>query len=256
MKNCHLILSIAVLACMTSQVVAEELPAKTALDDYVNTPDDSYSWKVVSTKQVRGGTAVVIDMTSQTWRTADEVNRPQWQHWVNLYIPDEVKSNKALLMIGGGSNGGKPPSGPDPLVTQMAKTTSTVAIELKMIPNQPLIFHGDGTPRKEDDLIGYTWDQYLKTGDPTWPARNPMVKSVVRAMDTVTAYMASDEGGKQTVDQFVVAGASKRGWTTWLTGAVDDRVVAIIPIVIDVVNANDSMLHHFSSLRILGAGGR
>ena len=32
------------------------------------------------------------------------------------------------------------------------------------------------------------------------------------------------------VSKFVVAGASKRGWTTWTTGAVDPRVVGIEPV--------------------------
>jgi PhoPQ-activated pathogenicity-related protein len=226
---------------------ADPLPATTALDDYVNAPDDSYTWKVVSSTTTDGVRSVVIDMISQTWRTAAEVDRPQWQHWVILTIPENVTSSTGFLMIGGGGNGGKPPTGSDPMVAKIAKATGTVAIELKMIPNQPLIFHGDGKQRKEDDLIGYTWDQFIKTGDPTWPARNPMVKSVVRAMDTVTAFMASADGGGQQVDKFVVAGASKRGWTTWLTGAVDPRVVAIVPIVIDVVNAEPSMLHHFAA---------
>jgi PhoPQ-activated pathogenicity-related protein len=244
-KNCRWIQTCLLMLIAPVLCLADDLPAKTALDDYVNAPDDSYTWKVVKSTKVEGGTAVVIDMTSQTWRTPDEVDRTKWQHWITMAIPDDLKSSTAFVMIGGGGNGGDPPSGPDEMVMQIAKTTGTVAIELKMIPNQPLIFHGDGKKRKEDDLIGYTWDQYIKTGDPTWPARNPMVKSAVRAMDTVTAYMASDEGGKRMVDKFVVAGGSKRGWTTWLTGAVDKRVVGIIPIVIDVVNADASMLHHF-----------
>jgi PhoPQ-activated pathogenicity-related protein len=67
----------------------------------------------------------------------------------------------------------------------------------------------------------------------------------VRAMDTVTALLASEQGGKTDVKTFVVAGGSKRGWTTWLTGAVDKRVVAVVPIVIDVVNVRACSINHF-----------
>ena len=74
-----------------------------------------------------------------------------------------------------------------------------------------------------------------------------MTKSAVRAMDTVTAFCASEAGGKVTVDKFVVSGASKRGWTTWATAAVDKRVVAIIPIVIDVLNVEASFRHHWQA---------
>jgi PhoPQ-activated pathogenicity-related protein len=105
-----------------------------------------------------------------------------------------------------------------------------------MAPNQPLVLHHDGVPRKEDDFIAYTWDQFLKTGDETWPARLPMVKSAVRAMDCVQELLASDQGGRVPIEKFVVAGGSKRGWTTWCTAAVDQRVAAIIPVVVDVVN--------------------
>jgi len=73
-----------------------------------------------------------------------------------------------------------------------------------------------------------------------------MVKSAVRAMDTIEALCDQvDEKVKPT--GFVVAGASKRGWTTWMTAAVDDRVAAIIPIVIDVVNVKPSMEHHHAA---------
>ncbi|MDB4775715.1 PhoPQ-activated pathogenicity-related family protein [bacterium] len=226
---------------------AQTPPARTALDDYIARPDASYGWKVVSERLENGLKLVTVDLTSQTWRTAEEVNRPEWKHWLTVAIPDELESDIGFQMIGSGSNRrNRVPDGPSKMIQDLARQTSTVVAELAMVPNQPLIFYGDGDKRSEDDLIGYTWDQFLKTGDPTWPAQLPMAKSAVRAMDTITAPMASKVGGERTVDRFVLAGASKRGWTTWLAG-LDDRVVAIVPIVIDVLNTKPSMLHHFAA---------
>jgi PhoPQ-activated pathogenicity-related protein len=116
-----------------------------------------------------------------------------------------------------------------------------------MVPNQPLTVAGDGQPRTEDALIAYTWDRFLRTGDPKWPARLPMTKSAVRAMDTVAAFCRSPAAGGIKVDEFVVAGGSKRGWTTWTTAAVDKRVVGIIPIVIDALNVEPSFRHHYAA---------
>ncbi len=73
-----------------------------------------------------------------------------------------------------------------------------------------------------------------------------MAKSAVRAMDTITAVVAQQQAGVK-VDRFVVAGGSKRGWTTWITAAVDRRVCAIVPIVIDVLNVQESMRHHYAA---------
>ena len=230
---------------LTAVAPAQELPLQTPLDEYVRKPDDSYSWKIASEREADGIKTIIIDMVSQNWRTKAEVDRTEWRHWLTVSIPHQAKSDIGMLLIGGGYNGEGARA--NKRAEAIAKATGTVVAELGMVPNQRLMFHNDGKLRTEDDLIGYTSDQFLKTGDPTWPARNPMVKSAVRALDTMTALMASEEGGRRTVDRFVVAGGSKRGWTTWLTGAVDDRVVAIIPIVIDVLNTEHSMKHHFAA---------
>ena len=220
---------------------------QTALDRYVAAPDTNYNYHLVNTIRGQDYTPCVLEMTSQAWLTTNEVDRPLWKHWLTIVRPDAVASSKALLFIVGGANGGAPPKSADANLVRIALATKSVVAELKMVPNQPLVFADETEGRKEDALIAYTWDKFLRTGDPKWPARLPMTKSAVRAMDTITAFCASPDGGKVTVDGFVVAGGSKRGWTTWTTAAVDKRVVAIIPIVIDVLNIEPSMLHHYAA---------
>jgi PhoPQ-activated pathogenicity-related protein len=77
-----------------------------------------------------------------------------------------------------------------------------------------------------------------------------MTKSAVRAMDAVIDFATTDAMGDVDLSGFVVAGASKRGWTTWTTAIVDSRVVAIVPIVIDLLNVEPSFAHHW---RVYGA---
>ena len=45
-----------------------------------------------------------------------------------------------------------------------------------------------------------------------------------------------------------MAGASKRGYSTWHVAAVDPRVIAIVPIVMDELNFADNVQHHYRSL--------
>jgi len=229
----------AVLALGIAQVVFA-----TALDDYVAKPDPSYKYTVTKTIDGAGYTGYVVDMISQTWRTKDEVDRTQWRHWLRIVKPDNAKGDTALLYINGGSNRGGPPESIDMMLGMMAMQVKSVIVDLKMVPNQPLTFAGDGRARSEDAIIAYTFDKYLATGDATWPLLLPMVKSAVRAMDTVQTHLKGLDVGAVDIKKFVVAGGSKRGWTTWLTAAVDKRVVAICPAVIDVLNMGESMRHH------------
>jgi PhoPQ-activated pathogenicity-related protein len=219
----------------------------TALDRYVAKPDTNYSYKLVNTVSGTDQTTFVIEMTSQAWLTTNEVNRTLWKHWLIVVKPDKVSSSKALLIISGGSSGRPAPSAADNNFARIAAATGTVVAELRDVPNEPLVFAGETRQRSEDAIIAYTWDKFLRTGDEKWPARLPMTKSAVRAMDTVTAFCASTEGGGAKVDSFVVAGASKRGWTTWATAVVDKRVAAIVPIVIDVLNVGPSFKHHYEA---------
>jgi PhoPQ-activated pathogenicity-related protein len=220
---------------------------QTALDAYVHAPDSHYSYELVKKTPHGEYAAFLIRMTSQEWRTAAEVNQSVWTHWMILYIPRKVTSSIGMLSIRGGSIGDKPPE-PDDKLGGFAAETQSVITELLDIPNEPLTFANDSFgPRTEDQIIAYTWRKYLDSGDATWPLRLPMTKAVVRAMDTVTTFAASKKGGRHQVDRFFVLGASKRGWTTWTTAAVDGRVVAIAPMVIDVLHVVPSFVHHYRS---------
>jgi PhoPQ-activated pathogenicity-related protein len=281
---CTVFLStVALVADFAAPAHAEE----TALDRYIAKPDPSYHWKVVAKYPGNGQTTFVISLTSQTWRSADEVNKPVWTHWLTVVRPDKVLSNAprsgtAFLFIGGGSlKDPQPKKAPD-RVTALAEGTNTVVAELSLVPNQPLSFADSSKqPREEDDLVAYSRVKYIITGDEEWLVRLAMVKSAVRAMDCLQEFFATGEdAGPKTptdpqpngktdsqaptngisarrsphaerrtlkIDHFVVSGASKRGWTTWLVGIVDPRVIAIIPLVIDALNSEKITQHHFEA---------
>jgi len=217
--------------------------ARTALDRYVEAPDPSYRYDVAGTIPGNGYTASVLDMTSQTWRAPGEVDRTVWKHWLTIIRPAEVKHRTAFLYITAGNNNSAAPRTVDENLARVATLTGSVVAELRMVPNQPLVFAGDKQPRSEDEIIAYTWDRFLKGGDDQWPLRLPMTKAAVRAMDTVVSHCG---GERLAVDRFVVAGASKRGWTAWTTAAVDRRVAAVVPIVIDLLNIVPSFQHHLA----------
>lgn len=212
----------------------------TPLDDYVAKPDDVFRHELVREIPGKGFTTQVHEMVSQRWKTPVAADRELWTHWLVLYVPDEVKKSTGLLFINGGSNGRDAPEKADETFAKIAVATGTVVADLKMVPNQPLSYPDDDFgPRKEDELISYHWKQYLDGGEARWLTRLPMTKSAVRAMDAVT------EITDGRVETFYVMGASKRGWTTWTTAAVDKRVIGISPLVIDMLNVIPSFIHHY-----------
>jgi len=191
-----------------------------ALEDYVAKPDTNYTWKQLSRTNDADCSITHLALVSQEWREG------AWRHHMQVVRPDKARNpGIAFLFITGDGDGRKNVE----LLKTLAQRAGAIAAVVTKIPNQPL-YEG----RKEDALIAYTFDQYRKSGDETWPLLFPMVKSAARAMDAVQAFAQQEY--QQKIEKFVVGGASKRGWTTWLTGAVDPRVTAIAPMVIDMLN--------------------
>jgi PhoPQ-activated pathogenicity-related protein len=235
---------VLLILCATRLLGADE----TALDRYIAAPDSTFAWKLDDTINGVGYTTYVIELTSQMWRTESDVDRPLWKHWLTIVKPENPRPGTAFLFIGGGSNKDDAPSGANQRTIDLALYTRTVVAELGTVPNQPLYFTDSKEEgRSEDNLIAYTRVKYMATHDPSWLVRLAMVKSGVRAMDAIQAFLASDAGGKLKIDKFAVAGGSKRGWTTWLIGVVDPRVVTIIPMVIDALNSEVITRHHYEA---------
>jgi PhoPQ-activated pathogenicity-related protein len=233
------------LLCLLPLIASAQ---QTILDTYIAKADPVYSWKLEKTIAGEGCKGFVLKLTSQSWRSEKEVDRPVWTHWLTIIKPDKTRSNKALLFIGGGNNNAPAPATISERSRRFAMETNTVIAELGMVPNQPLFFaDSKDQGRFEDDLIAYSRVKQMQTGDDLWLVRLAMVKSGVRALDAIQEFMASEAGGGLKIDSFVVSGASKRGWTTWLVGLVDKRVIAIMPAVIDALNSEMITRHHFEA---------
>lgn len=228
------------------------IPESQVLDTYVNACDPAYNYNLSSSGTVPGTdlTYYILEMTSGVWRGEQDVDQQEWRHYVTIVEPSTVRSDTAMLVISGGSTGTFSTSAVAPLAP-FAQATGTVVALLQAVPNQPLQFTGESFTRSEDAIIAYSYDKYMESfeagrPDMTWPALLPMTRAAVRAMDTVQDFLAK-KPRPILVGDFAVTGASKRGWTTWLTGAADPRVSAIMPLVIDVLNMEAQINHHYNA---------
>jgi PhoPQ-activated pathogenicity-related protein len=240
-KRPFLILFLLFAVGLSATVVAQSnLTADNALENYLNNGDQTYKWMVTDTFETEGVRGYQLILTSQNWREYT------WKHQLTVFVPAKMTQTESLLFISGGSNKDSQPnlrSNQDDLskaLAHIAATNSAIVSLIRQVPNQPL--YGDKT---EDLLISYTLHNFTETGDYTWPLLFPMVKSVVKGMQAVQEF--SKEQLRQPVNEFVLSGLSKRGWTTWLTGAMDDRVIAIAPMVIDVLNMPVSLQYHLEA---------
>jgi PhoPQ-activated pathogenicity-related protein len=251
LKSFLLLFGLSTLFCchpVNTHTEAAGGPSQTLLSDYVHSKDPNFRYELVHSTKENGYTYHVARMVSQHWLSPDLVDEVEWWHWVSVVVPDNVPYQTGMMFIGGGSQETKMPDKPAALILEAATQTNSIVAQVHNIPFQPLTFAGDTVgKRKEDALIAYGWRKFMEGGakdeDAIWLARLPMTKAVVSAMDVVSELVQKEHS--QELTNYVVAGASKRGWTTWTTAAVDDRVVGMVPIVIDLLNLVPSFQHHW-----------
>jgi len=202
-------------------------------------------------------------MTSQHWLTTEHVTRTEWYHELVISVPynmDRRVSEWGVMLIDGGSNRIdnilKNDSSPVVGTRVMAMETGTITACLRQVPNQPLYFENDPrmgeSGRKEDDIIAWTWKHFLEHPDESdWVLRLPMTKAARLALDTIDDVFQKNKESmnladvQKPVDNFLITGASKRGWTTWTLAAVDKRVKAQVPMVLDCLNMEEIFLEWF-----------
>ncbi len=225
-------IAIGIVICLLSHLAcgqASPNDVPTTLREFVHKADPSFAWKLTDQQEAAGARSFDVELTSQTWQDIT------WKHDMLVFQPADLKHpNHVLLYITGGNNFSKPKAEDRVLGATLAALSGTRVALLFQVPNQPLL-----GGRFEDDLITDTFLFHLATRDDRWPLLFPMVKSAVRAIDCLEQLGAQE--WKTPVEGFIVTGASKRGWTTWLTGAVEPRVRGIAPIVIDTLNMRKQM---------------
>lgn len=234
LSSVALLFSLVVLA-------QNDINPSNALQHYLHNGDKTFKWEIKDSYDLGDVKAYALLLTSQQWR------EHVWTHQLTVLVPKENKYDGALLFVTGGSikNGLPNWNGRDDKFNKemagLAAVNQSIVAVLRQTPNQPL--YNDLT---EDALISFTLHNFKKDGDYSWPLLFPMVKSAVRAMDAIQEF--SKQQLQHPVNRFVVSGASKRGWTTWLTGANDSRVQAIAPMVIDILNMPISLDYQIRAL--------
>jgi len=237
------------------------------LKEYVDKPDSNFAWTDTGIRlqgidpiHLRLWNGYVLNFTSQAWLTPEDSTRHLWWHILVVIVPPEVDHlNTPFLWITDGDNGND--AIPDALnynlliAADIALQTKTIGAALFQIPNQSIRFAEDplNKARSEDGIIGFTWWKWVNdpSTDPEWLVHLPMTKASVRAMDVITDFLTSPSSPQEIQDlqstpsQFIVAGASKRAWVTWTTAAVDPRIIAIVPVVMDNLNSKENLHHHY-----------
>ncbi len=245
MRICAVVVALLLQPYWSSAEAPELAAASQQLKSYVGNADPSFKWEVREQGSIGACRFARLHLQSQTWQGIP------WKHVLYVIKPLEIapECDSAIMLIGGGS--WKPEwgeTGPETLkqpneavmLATLATAIRSPTIVLLQVPNQPLFEN-----LYEDALIADTFQKFLRNQGDQWPLLMPMVKSAASAMTAVQEF--SQEQWQLDLKRFTLTGASKRGWTTWLTSAVDPRVDALAPMVIDMLNMSEQLKHQVTT---------
>lgn len=227
----------------------------TPLDTYIRKPEPVFKWRdtgFVIDKMLFGSTAHMLNVTSLEWLDTSKAIGPNgavWTHQVMVVIPKKLTIfNMSTVVLTGSCNadhgngtGPLPPDAKDEYLTvadNIAYQTGGIVVAVYQIPNCHYVFPSDPSQksREEDSLIAWAWHEYVvdPKHDPEWLPRLPMAKGAFQCMKAVEQYVTQKKIAE--IKGWLVSGASKRGWTSWMVGATEPfdglpNVIAIAPLV-------------------------
>ncbi|MZR62720.1 PhoPQ-activated protein PqaA family protein [Alcanivorax sp. DP30] len=235
-------------------LMASSLARSQDMAAYLAQPEPDFTWQHYYSDEGVLADHHFLRVTSQRWLDEDQVDRSLWHHEVTVSVPRSVAcpgrerdDRTALVLISGGDRPDVPArTSPGSMATGLALLFCRPVVDVRQVPNQPLQFIGETTPRREDSLLARSMTLAVANPDGEWPLHNAMVKTVIRSLDAVQAF-SLEQSGLGAIDDFALLGSSKRGWTAWLVAAHDPRIRALIPVSIDMLNLGKQFDHQYSS---------
>jgi len=246
------------LIANTTQCIAAERACYSNLHEvmkcFVQHEDGAYKYELQSQKETNNLNIKTYILDSQKWpiEADNDIASTTWRHKLVIYIPKSVIHNQAMFYVSGGYStdiSGQAifsPSKEELDFANIAIDNQAPVVVIEDIPNQYLLINS--IPKKEDQILAFTYKKVMED-----PMKNaylaghlPMVKSIIKGMDASQTILA--EHGLN-IRSFVMVGASKRGWAAWLAALEDERVSAIIPVVIDILNVQKNINHICNSYK-------
>jgi len=244
--------------------VVPEPPQLSVLQQYVAEADAHYKWDYLPQYNLVGPgyTAYFLNVTSQKWLDETIVNKPIWFHSVYVIVPATIRANfsrNALMWVANKYNDVDVPTNNVWKASEtnlfvagtLALQMQTVVAVVYQVPNQYLKFAEDPLQknRREDEGVAFSWKHFMDHPDApvAWAIRLPMAKAVVKAMDATEEFLSQTLN--KDVSRWLVAGPSKRGWTSYaVAAAVPQRIIGFSSLVLDQADFKKVVEHQYKTL--------
>ncbi|MBC7489673.1 MAG: PhoPQ-regulated protein [Glaciimonas sp.] len=161
-----------------------------------------------------------------------------WKHDVDIYIPNDALTGRALVVANNGINIASDNNGIKPtfdfteaMAIAIAQQTKTLIVSVSNVPNQYLTYTDEGVARREDSIVAHSWKLFMQSPEtrPFMSLHVPVMEAIFKNMD-----LAEKELQPWKIRKFIGTGLSKRAWSTWFAAIADTRIEAIAPFVIDI----------------------